>query len=100
MQTFIGLISLEAGESAAEGSYRDALGEGAPETRKVIEDHGGRLVEMYLTMGQYDSVAIMEFPDAVTCAQAILALRERFGTGTQTLQAFPESQWPELAKGI
>ena len=42
---------------------------------------------MYLTMGQYDSVAI-------------LALRERFGTGTQTLQAFPESQWPELAKEI
>ena len=100
MQTFIGLISLEAGGSAAAGAYRDALGEGAPETRKVIEDHGGRLVEMYLTMGQYDSVAIMEFPDAVTCAQAILALRERFGTGTQTLQAFPESQWPELAKGI
>ena len=87
MQTFIGLINLEAGESAAEGSYRDALNEGAPETRKVIEDHGGRLVEMYLTMGQYDSVAI-------------LALRERFGTGTQTLQAFPKSQWPEVAKGI
>ena len=100
MQTFIGLISLQADSGAAEGAYRDALGEGAPETRKVIEDHGGKLVEIYLTMGQFDSVAVMQFPDAVACAQAMLALREHFGAGTQTLQAFPESQWPEVAKGI
>ena len=100
MQTFIGLTSLQADSGAAEGAYRDALGEGAPETRKVIEDHGGKLVEIYLTMGQFDSVAVMQFPDAVACAQAMLALREHFGAGTQTLQAFPESQWPEVAKGI
>ena len=86
--------------AVSAASSRDALGEGAPETRKVIEDHGGKLLEIYLTMGQFDSVAVMQFPDAVACAQAILALRERFGTGTQTLQAFPESQWPEVAEGI
>ena len=51
-------------------------------------------------MGQFDSVAVMLFPDAVSCAQAVLALRERFGAGTQTLQAFPENQWPEVAQGI
>ncbi len=100
MQTFIGLISLQADSGSAAGAYRDALGEGASETRKVIEDHGGKLVEIYLTMGQYDSVAVMQFPDAVACAQGILALREQFGLGTQTLQAFPESQWPEVAEGI
>ena len=68
--------------------------------RQVIEDHGGKLVEIYLTMGHYDSMAVMQFPDAVSCAQAILALRERFGPGTQTLQAFPEGQWSEVAEGI
>ena len=100
MPTFIGLISLQADAGSAAGAYRDALGEGAPEMRKVIEGHGGTRVEIYLTMGQFDSVAVMQFPDAVTCAQAILALREQLGLGTQTLQACPESQWPKVAKGI
>ena len=54
-----------ADAGSAAGAYRDALGEGAPETRRVFEDHGGKLVEIYLTRGQYDSVAVMQFPNAV-----------------------------------
>lgn len=100
MPTFNGSISLQADAGSAEGAYRDALDEGAPETRKVIEDHGGKLLEVYLTIGKFDSVAAMQFPDATACAQVMIALRERFGAGTLTLQAFPESQWSEVAKRI
>ena len=100
MATFIALLTLPNSESADEGSLAHKLEEGAPETRKVLEAHGGKLVSIYLTMGQFDGVAVMEFPNTVACAQAMMAFRERFGGGTQTMEAFPESQWAELAQGI
>ena len=100
MQTFIGLISLQADAGSAEGATRNALGEGAPATREVIEDHGGKLLEICLTMRGYASVTVMQSLDAVACAQAVLALRDGCGAGTQTLQAFPECQWTEAAQGI
>ena len=100
MATFNALLSLPGNEAAEPGSYAHKLSEGAPETRQVLEAHGGKLVDIYLTMGQFDGVAIMEFPDSVTCAQAMMAFRERFGDGTQTMEAFPEAQWAELAQGI
>ena len=51
-------------------------------------------------MGQFDSVAVMQIPDAMACTQSILALRVRFSTRTQTLQAFPDNQWSVVAEGI
>ena len=74
----------------------EAFADGAPETRATIERHGGTLVEVYLTMGQFDGVMITEFPDDVACARAMLALRKSGGI-TQTLRAFPECQWREIA---
>ena len=49
-------------------------------------------------MGQYDGVLIAEFPDDVSCARAMLALRNTGGV-TETMRAFPERQWPEIAGG-
>ena len=43
---------------------------------------------------------VMEFADTQACAQAMLAMREQLGGITQTIEAFPESQWPEIAKGV
>ena len=100
MATFIALLNLPNSDAAEPGSLAHKLEEGVPETRKVLEAHGGKLVGIYLTMGQYDGVAIMEFPNTVACAQAMMAFRERFGGGTQTMEAFPEAQWAELAQGI
>ena len=30
----------------------------------------------------------------------MLAIREQLGGVTQTIEAFPESQWAEIAKGV
>ncbi len=97
MPTYIGLLSMEPADHGIKG---ETLSEGAPETRNVIESHGGTLHEIYLTMGQYDAAIVMDFPNSMACAKAMLALRERLGGTTQTLEAFPSSQWPELAQGI
>ena len=51
-------------------------------------------------MGEFDVLMVMEFADTQACAQAMLAMREKLGGVTQTIEAFPESRWPEIAKGI
>ena len=97
MNTYIVLLTMTSAEvDDLEGPLEEAFADGAPETRSTIERHGGRLGEIYLTMGQYDGVMIVEFPDDVSCARAMLALRNTGGL-TQTLRAFPESQWREIA---
>ncbi|MDE2815704.1 MAG: GYD domain-containing protein [Chloroflexota bacterium] len=97
MNTYVVLLTMTSAElDDVAGPIEDAFADGAPETRQTIERHGGKLVEVYLTMGQYDGVLIAEFPDDIACARAMLALRNSGGI-TQTLRAFPESQWHEIA---
>ncbi|MYB76459.1 MAG: GYD domain-containing protein [Chloroflexi bacterium] len=99
MQTYIVLLTMTGTEvDDLAGPLEDAFADGAPETHATIERHGGKLLDIYLTMGQYDGVMITEFPDDVSCARAMLALRNTGGI-TQTLRAFPESQWSEIAGG-
>lgn len=41
--------------------------------RKAFAAGGGKMKEFYLTIGQYDGVAISEFPDDATAARVSLA---------------------------
>ena len=69
MNTYIVLLTMTSAEvDDLEGPLEEAFADGAPATRSTIARHGGRLVEIYLTMGQYDGVMIVEFPDDVSCA--------------------------------
>lgn len=99
MPHYISMVSM-SGEPAEPGTVADAIGEGAPETRKLVEAHGGTLHEVYLTMGAFDVLMVMEFDGTQACAQAMLAMREQFGGVTQTIEVFPESQWAEIAEGV
>ena len=97
VNTYIVLLSMTSAEVGdLDTPLEEVFANGAPATRSTIERHGGKLVEVYLTMGQYDGVLIAEFPDDVSCARAMLALRNS-GGATETMRAFPESQWPEIA---
>jgi len=51
-----------------------------------------------MTMGQYDFASIVEFPDDESAARAAMKSR-MLGGATETLRAFPESEWPGLAAG-
>ena len=80
MQTYIVLLTMTGAEAdELDGPLEEAFANGAPATRAIIERHGGKLVEVYLTMGQYDGVMITEFPDDISCARAMLALRNTGG---------------------
>lgn len=70
------------------------------QTKETIRAHDGELHDYYLTMGQYDVVAVVEFPDDHTCAEAMLAVLETGIADTETLRAFPEAEARELVGGI
>ena len=99
MATFLVLWKFTGPAGTDAEPIKDAISGGAPSSHELAEQHGGKLVEVYLMMGQYDGAAIVEFPDEIACCQAMMAWRD-FGVSTETLRAFPESEWSSLAAGI
>ena len=67
---------------------------------ELVESMGGELTDFYLTMGQYDIVAITEFPDDETCAQAALKIAQTGTVSSETLRAFPEDESRDLVENL
>ena len=53
---------------------------------------GGRLVDTWWTLGQYDVVAVMEFPDDETATAAAVQLGAGGNVRSQTLRAFDRDE--------
>ena len=68
--------------------------------RKTIEKAGGTFVSWNLTMGSYDSVAIVELPDDATLAQIILGVGKDGFIETTTLKAFSETEAAKIITQI
>jgi uncharacterized protein with GYD domain len=73
-------------------AWRERVEEG----QRIIEDAGGKLVGVYVTLGRYDVVEIFEAPDDELAVEILMKL-QRFGAEhTETLRAFTR----EEAEGI
>ena len=96
METYISLVSY-TGEGV---QHMDESPDRLDDARVVVESMGGELTEFYLTMGQYDAVAIMEMPDAETATQAGITISGGCAIRTETLRAFPEDEYRELIDGL
>ena len=55
---------------------------------ELIEEFGGKIKEIYWTIGPYDIVVIAEAPDEESMTAAMLALTSRGTTRSTTLRAF------------
>ncbi|NVP57877.1 MULTISPECIES: GYD domain-containing protein [Rhizobiaceae] len=64
--------------------------------KKVIGEMGGSFKDFYLTMGDYDMVAVCEAPDDAVMARFGLTLAQGGNVRTRTLKAFPEKAYREL----
>jgi uncharacterized protein with GYD domain len=64
---------------------------------KLLGQVGARMSEIYLTMGRYDYVAVMEAPDDETVTKAALAVGSLGNVRTETLRAYTR---PEIGKTI
>ena len=96
MQRFIVLINFtEQGKKKIKN-----LPERVQAARRAIEKAGGRFVDWNLTMGIYDSVAIVELPDDVKVASIILGTGRKGFIKTITLKAFSESEAKKIVNEI
>jgi uncharacterized protein with GYD domain len=83
MSTYISLINwTDEGAKSAAGTV-----DRAEAAKKVVADMGGSL-QVYWTMGQYDMVAISEFPDDETAVGFLAQLSSLGNVRTQTMRAF------------
>jgi len=77
---------------------------GAPEriemTSKALEAAGGRLIGIYSTMGQYDSVAIAEGPSDEAAMTQLLTIGMAGNVRTTTLKAFTKEEFAVIVKGL
>ncbi len=68
--------------------------------RKSLADMGGSFREFYLTMGEYDMVAVCEAPDDAVAARFALQLGMGGNVRTRTLKAFPEAAYRGIINSL
>jgi uncharacterized protein with GYD domain len=64
--------------------------------KKSLEAMGGSFKDFYLTMGEFDMVAVCEAPDDAVFARFVMTLGTSGSVRTRTMKAFPESAYREL----
>jgi len=96
MGTYISLVNYtDQGIKAIKDSPKRVDG-----VRALAEKLGGKLGDLYLTMGSYDIVTISEFPDAEAAAKFTLTLNSLGNVRTTTLQAFAEGEFRDLVSNL
>ena len=77
-------------------AWRERVEEG----ERIIDDAGGKLVGVYVTLGRYDVVEIFEAPDDEIAVEILLKL-QRFGAEhTETLRAFTRDDAEEIIRRL
>ena len=69
-------------------------------SRQVAKSLGGEIKKFYLTMGQYDFVAICESPSNEAMMQGALTVGSRGAVKTETLVAIPVEKAVEIVKKL
>jgi len=96
MPTYIALLNWTQQGISKLGSSAKRLDAG----RKAFKKAGLEMKDVYLTMGRYDLVCVIEAPDDETYAKAILGLGSQGNVSTETLKAFTEDQYREIVAAL
>ena len=68
--------------------------------KKMLKEMGGEFKSFFLTMGEFDMVAVYEAPDDAVSARFIMQLGQLGSVRTRTLKAFPEAAYRELIASL
>ena len=77
-------------------AWRDRVEEG----ERMIEEAGGTLVGVYVTLGRYDVVEIFEAPDDEVAVEILMKLQRYGAEHTETLRAFTRQEAEEIVKRL
>src|SRR5208283_926734 len=68
--------------------------------KKALVDMGGEFKSVYMTMGEYDLIAVYDAPDDAVVARFTLLLGSLGSVRTKTLKAFPEAAYREIIASL
>ena len=68
--------------------------------KAMIESMGGRFIAYYLTLGQFDAVAIAEAPDDETVAKLVMKVAGAGNVRTTTMRAFDEAEATRIFQSL
>ena len=77
-------------------AWRERVEEG----QRVIEDAGGKLIGVYVTLGRYDVVEIFEAPDDEVAIEILMKLNRYGAEHTETLRAFTREEAEEIVRKL
>jgi uncharacterized protein with GYD domain len=72
-------------------NYRDSVRR-AEDYRGLVEKNGGQVRQLVWTLGEYDVVAVTEFPDDETATAVALQIGALGNIRTRTMKAFDAEQ--------
>jgi uncharacterized protein with GYD domain len=68
--------------------------------KKLVEEGGGKTLGLYVTMGDWDIVAITEGPSDEAASAAILSIASKGNSRTVTMRAFTEAEFAGILKNV
>jgi uncharacterized protein with GYD domain len=76
--------------------WRERVEEG----ERTIEEAGGRLVGVYVTLGRYDVVEIFEAPDDESAVEILMKLQRYGAEHTETLRGFTREEAEQIVRKL
>ena len=96
MPHYISLMRWTTAGRAGLPAWRDRVEDG----ERLIEEAGGKLVGVWVTLGRYDVVEIFEAPDDETALEIVTKLGAGGGEETETLRAFTREEAEEIIRRL
>ncbi len=69
-------------------------------SKKLAESLGGKLLEIYVTMGEYDVVVVSQCPSDEVAAALALSIAAKGNVSSLTMRAFTEDEFAEIVKKV
>ena len=88
MPHYVSLMRWTSKGVAGLPAWRERVEEG----ERIVEEAGGKLVGVYVTLGRYDVVEIFEAPNDETAYGIVLELARHGNVRTETLRAFTRDE--------
>jgi uncharacterized protein with GYD domain len=89
MATFVSLVNWT---DKGIAGYKESP-ERAARVAELARKHGGRMVDIYWTLGAYDLVSVFDMPDDASFTAMALEIGALGGVRTTTLRAFKEDEF-------
>src|SRR5690348_2041652 len=68
--------------------------------RKGFEAAGAKMKDFYMVTGQYDMIAVVEAPDDIALAKAILSSTAQGSITSETCRAYNEDEYRRILGGL